>query len=329
MTNEGVPDTTVLVSGGSGFVASWCAVHLLRAGYRVRTTLRNLARADEVRAMVAKGGAPTDRLSFHEADLTSDKGWDAAAESCAYVMHVASPMTPADMNGADAVAAARDGALRVLRAAADAGARRAVMTSSTATVRPAPGDTHVDETTWTPIEPLAGHPMQIYAQSKVLAERAAWEFVETLGGKMELATVLPVFIQGPVLGRDYSLSVDVIAQMLRGNPAPYPTAGIQMVDVRDLADLHLRAMTDPAAAGERFIATSEYLTFDKAAEILMDHFGARIPPIPASPAQQEEAGPRPTSAKAQRLLGWSARPIKASLIDTAESLMAEGAVAAE
>jgi dihydroflavonol-4-reductase len=326
MINEPSSNATVLVTGGSGFVASWCAAHLLRAGYGVRATLRNLGRADEVRAMIAKGAGTTEALSFHQADLTGDAGWDAAAQGCEYVMHVASPMSPADIRGAEAVAVARDGALRVLRASAKAGVRRVVMTSSSATVRPAPGDTHVDETTWTAVEPVIDNPFQIYAQSKVLAERAAWDFVEPLGGAMELATVLPVMIQGPVLGGDYALSVEIIAQMLRGKGPQYPAAGIQMVDVRDLADLHLRAMTDPAAAGQRFIATAEYLSFDETAAILAAHFGDRIPPIPASPAAVTEAGPRPTSAKARDLLGWSPRPIRQTLIDTAESLVTEGVV---
>jgi len=315
--------STVLVTGGSGYVGAWCAARLLQAGYRVRATLRSLARADEVRAMIARETDPAG-LSFCAANLTDDAGWGEAAEGCRFALHVASPMSPADIPGPQAIAVARDGALRVLRASAAAGVERVVMTSSNAASRPPAGQATADESTWTEIQPDPSNGFEIYAQSKTLAERAAWDFVAGLGGRMQLTTLLPVMIEGPVLGRDYALSVELIAEMMRGRAPQYPTAGIQMVDVRDLADLHVTALTAPAAAGERFIATAEYMTFAEAARILREHFGDRLP-IPTLPTPTE-GGASSISGKALDRLGWRGRPIRETLIDTAESLLREGAV---
>ena len=317
---------TVLVTGGAGYVASWAITYLLRAGYDVRATLRNLARADEVRAMVAREIDPGARLDFVKADLTADEGWALAATGCRYVLHVASPMSPADIRGPEAIAVAAEGALRVLRASAEAGVNRVVMTSSTSAARAAPGQAVVDERTWTAYGDSLDNPMEIYSQSKTRAERAAWDFVAGLGGAMELATVLPGMIQGPVLGTDYALSVEIIAQLLKGRPPLYPTPGIEIVDVRDLADLHVRAMTAPAAAGERFLATSAYTTFADMSRFLREHFGARAPAIPTLKAPAATGQVDFSSAKARDRLDWRPRPVAQTIIDTAESLLSTGAV---
>jgi len=317
---------TVLVTGGAGFVASWCVVRLLQAGHDVRATLRDLGRADEVRGMVGRKIDPGARLSFVQADLTRDEGWAAAAAGCRYVLHVASPMSYADIKGPEAIAVATDGALRVLRAGAEAGVRRVVMTSSTAAARPAAGQAGVDEGTWTEVGDAFDNPMEIYGQSKTRAERAAWAYVARLGGAMELATILPGLIQGPVLGADYALSVEIVAQLLKGRAPSYPTPGVELVDVRDLADLHVLAMTAPAAAGERFLATTAYATFADMARVLRDHFGARAPAIPAMEAPSGAAAVEFTSAKARDRLGWRTRSIAETLVDTAESLLSAGGV---
>jgi dihydroflavonol-4-reductase len=324
------PQGVVLITGGSGFVGSWCAVKLLTAGFRVRATLRDLARADEIRAMIAKQVLSTDNLSFSAADLTRDGEWFSAVEGCDYVLHVASPMSHADVNGPEAIAVASDGALRVLRASADAGVKRVVMTSSAAAAaHPAPGQAKCDETKWTVLGTTLNSGFEIYTHSKTLAERAAWEFVEQLNGAMELSTILPALTQGPVLGPDYAFSVELIAQLMRGKMPEYPSPGVQMVDVRDLADLHVRAMTDQAAAGERFIATAEYVSFGQVGQILRNHFGDRLPAIPVPQSFNGVATePQATSAKADQRLGWRPRPIAQSLIDTAESLVREGVVKA-
>jgi len=317
---------TVLVTGGAGFLASWCAVRLLQAGYDVRATLRDLRRADEVRGMVGQEIDPDARLSFSQADLTRDEGWAAAAAGCRYVLHVASPMSYEDIKGPEAIAVATDGALRVLRASAEAGVRRVVMTSSTAAARPAAGQAEVDERAWTAVGDALDNPMEIYSQAKTRAERGAWEYVARLGGAMELATILPGLIQGPVLGADYALSVEIIAQLLKGRPPFYPTPGIELVDVRDLADLHVLAMVGPAAAGERFLATTAYTTFADMARILREHFGARALAIPVLEDPSGPAAVEFTSAKARDRLGWRTRSIAETIVETADSLLSAGGV---
>src|SRR5688572_10199641 len=197
---------TVLVTGGSGFVASHVIVKLLAAGYRVRTTVRDPKREPQVRALLKEGGAdPGDRLSFAQADLLEDLGWAEAMSGCEHVLHVASPFPetiPDDEN--ELIVPAREGALRVLRAARDIGVKRVVLTSSFAAIGfgHEPRDEPFDETTWTNVDV----PVGAYVKSKALAERVAWDFIAKEGRGLELSTVNPVAVFGPVLGGDYSAS---------------------------------------------------------------------------------------------------------------------------
>ncbi|MEO7349298.1 MAG: NAD-dependent epimerase/dehydratase family protein [Terrimesophilobacter sp.] len=244
----------VLVTGGSGFVAVHCILALLREGYLVRTTVRSLSREADVRAMLAKGGVTAgDRLEFCVADLESDAGWADAAADCTYVLHVASPFpgrAPKDEN--ELIIPSRDGALRVMRAARDAGVRRVVLTSSFAAVG---YGTEVSaqpytEKDWT--DPTAK--VSAYVKSKTISERAAWAFIEAEGAEkegapLELAVVNPVIILGPALGRDTSTSVSLVTRLLHGGAPALPNLSFGIVDVRDVADLHLLAMTHPAANG--------------------------------------------------------------------------------
>ena len=241
-------DEMVLVTGGSGFVGSHCILTLLNAGYRVRTTVRSLAKEPEVRRMLATAGAdPGEELSFVAADLGSDDGWPQAVAGCRYVLHVASPFPgrqPKDEN--DLIVPAREGALRVLRAARDAGVKRLVLTSSFAAIgygTPAK-DTPYTEADWT--DPTGR--VSAYVKSKTLAERAAWDFIDREGGDLELAVVNPVGILGPVLGRNLSTSIELVRRLLSGSLPGLPKTSFGLVDVRDVADLHLRAMVDPAAS---------------------------------------------------------------------------------
>jgi nucleoside-diphosphate-sugar epimerase len=247
--------STVLVTGGSGFVGSHVILLLLRAGHVVRTTVRSLGREHSVRTMLRGAGDDGDaRLSFFAADLVRDAGWAAAVDGCDYVMHVASPMPAAAPKTEDEVIVpARDGVLRVLKAARDASVRRVVLTSSCGAVyygHP-PQAAPFDETSWTNIE----GEMSAYVRSKAIAERAAWDFMATEGGALELSVVNPAGIFGPVLGADFSSSIELVKRLMNG-AAGCPQLYFGVVDVRDVADLHLRAMTDPAAKGERFIAVS-------------------------------------------------------------------------
>jgi nucleoside-diphosphate-sugar epimerase len=333
---------TVLVTGGGGFVASWCVVALLNKGYAVRATLRDLDKAPAVLGMVEAAGAPTQRLSFVGANLTRDTGWNAAAEGCAYILHVASPLTSGEAtHDRDAfVAPARDGTLRVLNAAVKAGVRRVVMTSAAATARPPLKSGRAsDETVWAdPDDPQ----FDAYRRSKILAERAAWDFMNDHGEATEFATVLPGAVFGPVLTRDRPGSVAIIQGLLNGRSRGVPRLGLAIVDVRDLADLHLRAMTAPEAAGQRFIAVGEFLWMKDVAKILRERLGSRAARVPTrelpdfvvrllalfTPRMRMVVpvlGVRtqPDNAKARRLLGFVPRPAADTLVDCAESLLAD------
>jgi nucleoside-diphosphate-sugar epimerase len=337
--------STVLVTGGSGFIGSYCILRLLEAGHTVRTTVRNLAREGEVRAMLAAGGAQSgERLAFFPADLMSDAGWAEAARGCEYVLHVASPFPPTLPKHEDElIVPAREGALRVLRAARNADVKRVVLTSSFAAIGYGhkPRATPFDESSWT--NPDAPD-VQPYAKSKTLAERAAWDFIAREGGGLELAVVNPVGVFGPVLSPDYSTSILLIQRLMDGAMPGCPRLYFGVVDVRDVADLHLRAMSDPAAKSERFLAVSgDFMSILEIAKVLRARLGDAARRVPArqipdwlvrlgalrDPAVKQilpELGKvkNATSAKAQRLLGWSPRSREDAVVSTAETLIGLG-----
>ena len=336
----------VLVTGGSGFIGAYCILHLLDGGYRVRTTVRSLQRETEVRAMLKQGGAePGEQLSFIAADLEKDAAWPEAVAGCEYVLHVASPFpasVPKDEN--ELIVPAREGALRVLRAARDAGVKRVVLTSSFAAVgygQKPPLPVSFNETNWT--DPN-GEGVLPYAKSKTLAERAAWDFIANEGGGLELSVVNPVGVFGPVLGPDFSTSILLVQRLMDGAMLGCPRLAFGIVDVRDVADLHLRAMTQPAAKGERFLAVAgDFLSVLDMAKMLKAHMGAAAKRVPIrqlpnwmvrlaafrDPAVRQilpELGQKKnaTNEKAKRVLGWSPRSNEDSIIATAESLVRLG-----
>ncbi|MBW8756518.1 MAG: aldehyde reductase [Burkholderiales bacterium] len=337
----------VLVTGGSGFIATHCIVQLLAAGYRVRTTVRSLQREPEVRATLRSAGADAgDRLAFAAADLTADAGWDEAAAGCDYVLHVASPF-PVDVpkHEDELVVPAREGALRVLRASRGAGVKRVVQTSSFAAVgygHP-PLERPFDESDWTNLD---GGGLTAYVKSKTLAERAAWSFMGREGGDMELAVVNPVGVFGPALGADFSTSIEIIKRMLDGALPGLPRITFGAVDVRDVADLHLKAMTHPEAAGERFLAVAgDFLSLRDMALVLRQRMGQAARRVPSRELPDwllrvvalvdksvgqivPELGKRKnaTSDKARRVLGWAPRTADDAIVATAESLVRLGLV---
>ena len=336
---------TVLVTGGSGYIGGWCVATLLERGYRVRTTVRDLAREGAVRAAIATVADPGDRLAFHAANLTADDGWEAAAAGCDFMLHVASPLgVPEPKNPQDLIVPARDGALRALKAAIAAGVKRVVMTSSVAATSLAPGsaDAVADETVWT--DPtLAG--VGAYTQSKTIAERAAWDLMASSGGETTLATINPALVLGPVMGGDFSDSVQVVQRLLTGKVPGLPRLGFNIVDVRDVADLQLRAMTAPEAAGQRFIAASDFKWMEEMADILRRHLGAAAAKVPTrrmpdfvvrlaalfdrdlgSVTSGLSRRREFTSAKARDLLAWRPRTAEETILDCARSLIAHGAV---
>lgn len=337
--------STILVTGGSGFIGSHCILQLLTAGHQVRTTVRSLKREADVRAMLKEGGAdPGNRLSFFAADLENDAGWPQAVAGCEYVLHVASPF-PASVpkHEDELIVPAREGALRVLRASRDAGVKRVVLTSSFAAIGygQKPQIAPFNETNWT--DPNSDEVLP-YVKSKTLAERAAWDFIASDGRSLELSVVNPVGVFGPVLGPDYSTSILIVQRMMDGAVPGCPRISFGVVDVRDVADLHIRAMTNPAAKGERFLAVAgDFMSLLDIAHVLKSRMGASAKKVPTrelpnwlvrlaalrDPAIKQilpELGKRrnATHEKAARLLGWSPRSNEDSVVATAESLIRLG-----
>lgn len=327
---------TVLVTGGTGFVGGWAIVELLRQGWTVRTTVRSLAREAGLRSAIGRQIDPGERLEVVAADLTADAGWAEAAAGCAYVLHIASPMG-ANGDEETLISTAREGALRVLRAAVDAGVKRVVLTSSTAACTPAqPLERAITEDDWT--DPAQAD-LSNYRRSKVLAERAAWDFMQ--GKATELTTILPGAIFGPVLHREQLGSVGIIQRLLEGQPPALPRLGFNITDVRDLAALHVRAMTEPAAAGQRFIALGDALWYGDVAATLKERLGPAAAKVPTAAmpdlvarglaaVSPQMKGLLPllgrtqtfSDDKATRVLGYAPRAPRDTVADCGASLIA-------
>jgi nucleoside-diphosphate-sugar epimerase len=317
---------TVLVTGGTGFVGSHCVLQLLQKGYNVRTTLRSIKRKNEVIDMLKTGGITSfDNLEFIETDLTKDANWDQAVKGCKYVLHVASPIfstLPKDAN--EMIRPAVDGTLRVLKAARNAGVKRVVLTSNFGAI----GYSHKDPTTeiteaeWT--DPNQKD-LSSYSRSKVMAERAAWDFIHKEGGNLELSVINPVFILGPSLGPDLPSGFDLPKHLIDGSMKAVPNIPFNIIDVRDVADLHIRAMTNPDAKGQRFIAMAGgKISLPEMAVLLKNKMPAvakkvstRILPnwvIYVAALFNEQAkhvapllrvSRKTSSAKARKVLGWT------------------------
>lgn len=340
MANNTIPET-VLVTGGTGFVAGWCITKLLQQGYSVRTTIRSRSKEDILRQTLQKNTDTGGPLTFYIADLTSDDGWKEAIQGCDYVLHVASPLGNDNTKDPDAlIVPAREGTLRVLRAATNAGVKRVVMTSSCAAVTPlkSNSDQAVDESFWSDPESKELNP---YRKSKVLAEMAAWEYMRTAGSPTTLTTILPGAVFGPVLSKDNLGSLQVFERIIYRKIPGNPRIGFEIVDVRDLADLHIIAMKSPGAAGQRFIALSEQMWMADIARAISANFGTRskkvvtkeIPDFilrllsiadPSIGALIPMLGRKfiRTSAKAKNVLGWQPRPAIETVLDSAKSIMA-------
>ena len=340
-------DKGVVVTGAAGYVGAHVVARLLTEGYRVRAVIRSLDRAAEVLAALRVAEVdPTDRLEFAAADLGADAGWLEAASGARYVLHVASPFpssTPTSDD--DLIIPARDGALRVLRAARDAGVERVVLTSSFAAVGYSPkADASYNETDWTNPDDQN----TAYIRSKTIAEIAAWDFIRTEGGKLELTVINPVGVFGPTLLNKVTTSIGLIKAMLDGDmPAAIPQR-FGVVDVRDVADIHVRAMTNPAAPGERFIATADgpSVSFLDVAGILRHGLGSAADRAPVTamtdddvrklaetvPEMREsltQLGQNPViyNDKAKTVLGWTPRPVDETILASARSLSQLGLLA--
>lgn len=336
----------VLVTGASGFIAQHVILQLLEKGYDVRGSVRSLKRAEEVRSLLVKHSPRTADIEFVELDLASDKGWVEAAKGCAYVQHIASPFPAVHPKDEDElIRPAREGALRALTAAKTANIRRVVMTSSMAAIAYGHGANRPaisDETHWS--DP-AGPDNTPYTKSKTLAERAAWDYVNGVshdgeGKGLELAVINPALVLGPALSKDMSTSLEIPIRLMNGKTPGVPRLGFSIVDVRDVARCHVAAMTTPAAAGERFLASHDFLWIKECAAILRGAFpayDARIPkrdvpdwalklmavfqPVYKQTVAELGRDRRVSSAKAERILGVKFRTASEALVASAQSLI--------
>jgi nucleoside-diphosphate-sugar epimerase len=358
---------SVLVTGGSGFIAGHCILELLAEGYRVRATMRSLEKEPRVRAELAAAGrarggdpaagdsalddtapdgiAPED-LEFVAADLTSDDGWAAALDGIDAVLHVASPVMPGHVEDeAQLVATAREGTLRVLRAARDAGVRRVVLTSAFHAVSWGHPDTSrvFTEDDWTVLD---GPGTDAYARSKTLAEQSAWEFARSEPGAPELVTMLPVAVVGPLVGSGVSGLNQVILNLLQGAIPATPRLFFPIVDVRDVARAHVLALQAPSAAGQRYLLSDgPALEMQAVARILREHLGEAAAKVttrtlpnaivrltglfsPQMRAIVADLGvaKRASHEKVRRELGWEPRPAQDAVLDAGRSMIAQGLV---
>lgn len=336
----------VLVTGGSGFIAAYCIAQLLDAGWGVRTTVRDLSKETKVRKGLAKLTSKAQEVRFLAADLIADDGWQAATRGCDFVLHVASPLpSTSPQTDDELIRPARDGALRVLKAARDGGVKRVVMTASTASLSYGHGSREAPftEADWSDVsnrKDTSG-----YERSKTLAERAAWDWLMAEGGGLELTTICPGAVLGPVFSDDYSASIDIVKRLVDGSLPGLPRYGWPLVDVRDIADLHLRAMTTPIASGQRYIGAGPFFWMSDMAQVLSTQAPQLAKGVPtralsdglvrlfatfnaANRGRLYELGKkRPVSAeKAKRELGWAPRSNEDAIIATAESLVTAGIV---
>lgn len=335
---------TVMVSGGSGYIAGFLIRQLVAEGWMVHTTVRSLAKEAAVRELLA---VDNSRVKFFAADLNSDAGWAEAMAGCSHVAHVASPLpmgVPKDAN--ELIVPARDGALRALRAAKAAGVKRFVMTSSVAAISYGRGRGvhHFTEADWTDLSKPGLSP---YIQSKTVAERAARDWVASEGGDMEYCSICPSVVLGPVWSRDYSASISIVKKLLDGSLRACPDFGFGVVDVRDVADLHVRALTAPGMAGERFIASGRFIKLREAADILRAALGPEAQRVttrnvpdwlvrvaahfnPLAKAVVDELGSvrNQDASHAKAMLNWTTRPVEQSIVDSARCLVELGIVKA-
>jgi nucleoside-diphosphate-sugar epimerase len=314
--------TKVLVTGGSGYLGTRLIAALLRDGREVRATVRSLEGEAGVRAAVRRGGVDDTGLELVAADLTSDDGWSAALEGVEEVHHVASPIPSAQPKDPDElIVPARQGTLRVLKAARDAGAHRVVLTSSFAAIGYTPKEVRdYTEADWTDPDTPGLPP---YPRSKAIAERAAWDFIESEGGDTELVTVNPTFIAGPSLVPSLRSTLAHFKAIIEGTMPALPRQRFGVVDVRDVADAHISAMATPAVAGKRYLllADGPTITWRGLAQILRDHLGPAGEHVTTNEAPGEDPSPLTIhNDRAKQELGWQPRPAQTTIVETAESL---------
>ncbi|MDP3459316.1 MAG: aldehyde reductase [Hyphomonas sp.] len=338
----------VLVTGATGFIAGHVIHQLVEAGHEVTGTARSASKANALNKTLSAYAGHDIRIAIRAADLSSDEGWTEACEGMDYVQHIASPIpTNLPKDHDELITPARDGAIRVLTAARAAGVRRVVMTSSMAAVAYGWGDARpklLTEEHWSNSGNLADN--TAYTRSKTIAERAAWDYVNGEGQGLELTTINPSAVLGPVMSGDFSASVEILTQLLSGKLPGTPRVGFGIVDVRDVAAAHVLAMTNPAAAGERFLVCDKFMWFSEVADTLRGQIPpayekklpkgelpgwvlklmANINPAVKQVIPELNRERNVSNEKAKRLLGWQPRTAEEAIISGAKSLIAHKAV---
>jgi dihydroflavonol-4-reductase len=342
----------VLVTGATGFIAQHCILQLLEAGYLVRGTARSPGRTQEVADTLAPHLSDPAKVRLPDfdvvaADLTSDEGWKDAVTGCRFVLHVASPLPrSAAKNDDELVIPARDGTLRVLRAANDAGVERVVLTSSiSAIVYGNDRSRTFDETDWTNLQ---GKRIGAYDRSKTIAERAAWDYIDSLGpgATTQLVVINPGLVLGPLLSRDWGTSGELVKRIIDHDIPAIPDISLAMVDVRDVASAHVSALTTPEAAGQRLICAEANHSMMEVAVILKEHLGPlgyriptkRLPSIAIRIMSLFDSTVRlamndlgtTQNVRTERIrtvLGWSPRSLDEMTTSMADSMMHFGVVA--
>lgn len=270
---------TVVVTGATGFIAKHIVLKLLERGHQVVASVRKPVRGEELRNTLKEHLSDPARLAALKTvvlDLTSDDGWAEAMAGAEALIHTASPFPLAQPKDEDdLIRPAVDGTLRALKAAKAAGITRVVMTSSAVAVmqkdRPDTGDRYT-EADWSDLDRPGTSP---YEKSKTLAERAAWEYLETEAPEIQLTTINPVLVTGPPLDSDYGTSVQVVERVLKAQDPMLPSFSLPVVDVRDVAEAHVRALERPESTGKRFLAATETLWFSDMAKAIKAEFPER------------------------------------------------------
>ena len=277
---------TVLVTGATGFIGSWCIIELLQRGYRVRGTLRDLSRAPTLSRAIAQqlesaeAESQLSQLTFCEASLTESAGWQEALNGVDAVLHVASPVPivrPRDPQ--EVIGPAVQGTMHLLQAAQSAGVTRVVMTSSVAAVSGTGGslERRFDATHWS--DPQSPQ-LSPYAASKTLAEQAAWEFCQQ-HPEMQLTTINPALVLGPAIEADYGSSLETLVKLLKGHLPLVPRLGFEIVDVRDVAALHRIALEQPSAVSQRLLCAAGFRWFvdisKQLAEVVPADYRSKLP----------------------------------------------------
>jgi dihydroflavonol-4-reductase len=331
----------VLVTGGSGYIAGFLIRQLIDRGWTVNATVRSLKREAEVRGWL---GVDDAKLHFFAANLTNDIGWAEAMAGCSHVAHVASPFpVSAPKSDDELVEPARDGVLRALRFAREAGVKRFVLTSSVAAIASGhPEQRAYTESDWTDV---AAPKVSAYSKSKTIAERAGRDWMAEHGAGMEFCSVNPSAVLGPLLSDDFSPSIQFVQRLMDGSMPGCPRLGFAVVDVRDLADLHVKALETPGLDGERFIAAGKFLWMREVAAILRARLGPQAKRVPTRGIPDfvvrilalfdggirqvaGELGRRRDvdASHALERLGWRTRDEAETIVDTARSLIERGIV---